>query len=302
MLELTGKPASLKTIVPDRPGHDRRYLLDATKIRDRARLDAVARVRRRARRDGRLVRGEPRLVGAAQGARPGRGVCLAVERAAFDVRAVADLPRRFAVAQPELPGIGVSLKAARFGENTLHSAELPWSLRARVSRSSSSSAVVARHRRRPRPAAPAVVLRRGGVRRLRTRMGPRRRHEPVRRVRAGARRAHVRPDPGALLHGHEHREGRPQGAARPPRRGPSCRDRLFDRPVHRGRRDGNDVQASEGPLTLRADLALPSDVGPGRGDTAARRPSRQEGAARARREAVSRQARARPAGRASCAS
>jgi dTDP-glucose 4,6-dehydratase len=27
------KPASLKTIVPDRPGHDRRYLLDASKIR-----------------------------------------------------------------------------------------------------------------------------------------------------------------------------------------------------------------------------------------------------------------------------
>ena len=33
VLFLTGKPASLKTIVPDRPGHDRRYLLDATKIR-----------------------------------------------------------------------------------------------------------------------------------------------------------------------------------------------------------------------------------------------------------------------------
>jgi len=28
-----GKPSSLKTIVPDRPGHDRRYLLDSTKIR-----------------------------------------------------------------------------------------------------------------------------------------------------------------------------------------------------------------------------------------------------------------------------
>jgi dTDP-glucose 4,6-dehydratase len=28
------KPESLKTIVPDRPGHDRRYLLDSTKIRD----------------------------------------------------------------------------------------------------------------------------------------------------------------------------------------------------------------------------------------------------------------------------
>jgi dTDP-glucose 4,6-dehydratase len=34
VLEHTGKPESLKTIVPDRPGHDRRYLLDATKIRD----------------------------------------------------------------------------------------------------------------------------------------------------------------------------------------------------------------------------------------------------------------------------
>src|SRR6476659_91643 len=33
VLELTGKPESLKTIVPDRPGHDRRYLLDSTKIR-----------------------------------------------------------------------------------------------------------------------------------------------------------------------------------------------------------------------------------------------------------------------------
>jgi dTDP-glucose 4,6-dehydratase len=32
VLELTGKPAELKTIVPDRPGHDRRYLLDASKI------------------------------------------------------------------------------------------------------------------------------------------------------------------------------------------------------------------------------------------------------------------------------
>ena len=33
VLEATGKPQSLKTIVPDRPGHDRRYLLDITKIR-----------------------------------------------------------------------------------------------------------------------------------------------------------------------------------------------------------------------------------------------------------------------------
>jgi dTDP-glucose 4,6-dehydratase len=33
LLELTGKPESLKTIVPDRPGHDRRYLLDSLKLR-----------------------------------------------------------------------------------------------------------------------------------------------------------------------------------------------------------------------------------------------------------------------------
>jgi dTDP-glucose 4,6-dehydratase len=33
VLQAAGKPESLKTIVPDRPGHDRRYLLDSTKIR-----------------------------------------------------------------------------------------------------------------------------------------------------------------------------------------------------------------------------------------------------------------------------
>ncbi|MFL5911932.1 MAG: dTDP-glucose 4,6-dehydratase [Gaiellaceae bacterium] len=33
VLDLTGKPESLKTIVQDRPGHDRRYLLDSTKLR-----------------------------------------------------------------------------------------------------------------------------------------------------------------------------------------------------------------------------------------------------------------------------
>jgi dTDP-glucose 4,6-dehydratase len=33
VLGLTGKPESLKAIVPDRPGHDRRYLLDSARIR-----------------------------------------------------------------------------------------------------------------------------------------------------------------------------------------------------------------------------------------------------------------------------
>jgi dTDP-glucose 4,6-dehydratase len=32
VLDVLGKPHSLKTFVPDRPGHDRRYLLDSTKI------------------------------------------------------------------------------------------------------------------------------------------------------------------------------------------------------------------------------------------------------------------------------
>jgi dTDP-glucose 4,6-dehydratase len=41
VLELTGKPSELKTIVPDRPGHDRRYLLDAAKIRDELGWKAV---------------------------------------------------------------------------------------------------------------------------------------------------------------------------------------------------------------------------------------------------------------------
>ena len=34
VLDTLGKHASLKTIVPDRPGHDRRYLLDSTKLRN----------------------------------------------------------------------------------------------------------------------------------------------------------------------------------------------------------------------------------------------------------------------------
>jgi dTDP-glucose 4,6-dehydratase len=33
VLAATGRPLTMKTIIPDRPGHDRRYLLDSTKIR-----------------------------------------------------------------------------------------------------------------------------------------------------------------------------------------------------------------------------------------------------------------------------
>jgi dTDP-glucose 4,6-dehydratase len=41
VLGALGRPSTLKTIVPDRPGHDRRYLLDSSKIRARLGWDPV---------------------------------------------------------------------------------------------------------------------------------------------------------------------------------------------------------------------------------------------------------------------
>ena len=65
--------AGLKTFVPDRPGHDRRYAIDASKIRARARLGAAPRLRGRPARDGALVPREPPLVrGGAVGHVPAR--------------------------------------------------------------------------------------------------------------------------------------------------------------------------------------------------------------------------------------
>ena len=78
VLELTGKPESLKTIVPDRPGHDRRYLLDASKIAEELGLDPDQGLRRRVGGDRRVVRGEPRLVGAAESARARPGIFLEI--------------------------------------------------------------------------------------------------------------------------------------------------------------------------------------------------------------------------------
>ena len=72
VLELTGKPESLKTIVPDRPGHDRRYLLDSSKLRRELGWEPEIDFESGLARDGRVVRREPRLVGAAPRAPAGR--------------------------------------------------------------------------------------------------------------------------------------------------------------------------------------------------------------------------------------
>ena len=59
-----GKPESLIRYVKDRPGHDRRYAIDPTKIRTRAGLDAAPHLRAGAGGDGALVRRPRGLVGA----------------------------------------------------------------------------------------------------------------------------------------------------------------------------------------------------------------------------------------------
>ncbi len=94
--------------------------------------------------------------------------------------------------------------------------------------------------------ADAVLVRRGGLRRVRARVGSRRRDEPVRRVRPGARGADLRPDPRALLHGHRDRESRPQGGARPPGRGPARGQRVLDGSVRRHGCRRRNVSAAQG--------------------------------------------------------
>ena len=75
VLDALGKPASLKTIVPDRPGHDRRYVLDASKIRDELGMEApTIDFDDRAARDRAVVRRQSRVVGAAARARTGRRI------------------------------------------------------------------------------------------------------------------------------------------------------------------------------------------------------------------------------------
>ena len=67
ILAALDKSPSLKTIVPDRPGHDRRYVLDSSKLRTRTGLGPVHRMGAGPGGHRGVVRLAPRLVGTAAG-------------------------------------------------------------------------------------------------------------------------------------------------------------------------------------------------------------------------------------------
>ena len=71
VLAATGRPQSLKEIVPDRPSHDRRYLLDSTKIRRELGWEPTVPFEQGLADTVGWYAGQPELVGAA--ARPGPG-------------------------------------------------------------------------------------------------------------------------------------------------------------------------------------------------------------------------------------
>ena len=65
LLEEFGLDITYKTYVPDRPGHDRRYLLDSSKIQRGAGLAAANRLCPGLQGNGTLVPRQPGLVGTA---------------------------------------------------------------------------------------------------------------------------------------------------------------------------------------------------------------------------------------------
>ena len=72
VLDTLGKPQSLKTIVPDRPGHDRRYVLDFSKIKRELGWEPSIPFDTGARETDRVVRRQPWVVGTAEGCRTRR--------------------------------------------------------------------------------------------------------------------------------------------------------------------------------------------------------------------------------------
>ncbi len=85
VLDALGKPRSLKQIVPDRPGHDTRYLLDSSKLRRELGWAPEVAARAGHRRHGRLVRRPPVVVGAAAGRGRGRRARLGRRRSRSSV-------------------------------------------------------------------------------------------------------------------------------------------------------------------------------------------------------------------------
>ena len=222
VLELTEKPPTLKTIVPDRPGHDRRYLLDATKIRDELGWERDARLARRPGRDGRLVRGKPRVVGAAEEARARSRKPPGAE--------VTDCTRlKCLTCEPKI--------------QTIYVMSLAWSTAVRLLTVCSVLVALAAGAAWAHPVQSGADGRRGDLRRVRAWLGPRCRDEPVRRVRHGQRRPHARGDPRALLLGDRARSGTDEAGSRAPRRGQAGRDDLVPEAVHRRRRARRDLQA-----------------------------------------------------------
>ena len=71
VLAAAGQPGSLKTIVPDRPGHDRRYLLDSSKIRGELGWEPEVPFDSGLEATVRWYGDEPGLVGAADRSLPG---------------------------------------------------------------------------------------------------------------------------------------------------------------------------------------------------------------------------------------
>ena len=191
IVELTGADPALITHVEDRAGHDRRYALDDGKLRD-ARLDAGALVRRDgADRDRGVVPREPRLVRRRQ-IRRVRHLLRASSTAASRLvgRSLARLrPRsRECTLRPSVASLRGPCPCGRSQPSQRSHPWLPrsfWRLGARCVAARSRRLRLLRHHAGCEPWR--------ALRRHRLGERPRRRPEPVRRARAGARRAQQRP-------------------------------------------------------------------------------------------------------------
>ena len=78
--------------VKDRPGHDRRYAIDAAKIQQRARLDAARNLRNRSRANRALVPGQRRMVAAVTSGEYHKWVSLNYAAELSRERAVRSVP------------------------------------------------------------------------------------------------------------------------------------------------------------------------------------------------------------------